>query len=91
MIRIHLSRILGARRWTQAHLARVTGIRPSTINDIYHELVDRINLDHLDRICEALDCPLQDLIEYVPNENKRTGTDLIVEAHGNRKEPSTKG
>lgn len=33
MIRILLSTRLGERRWTQADLARATGIRPSTIND----------------------------------------------------------
>ncbi|OQB15693.1 MAG: hypothetical protein BWY15_00406 [Firmicutes bacterium ADurb.Bin193] len=69
MIRIHLSRLLGEKRWTQADLARCTNIRPSTINEIYHELVDRINLEHLDRICEALDCDLTDIMEYIPNKD----------------------
>ena len=36
MIKILLSTRLGERRWTQADLARMTGIRPSTINDLYH-------------------------------------------------------
>ena len=81
MIRIHLSRLLGERRWTQIQLSRATGIRAATIN----ELVDRVNLEHLDRICEALDCDLSDLMEYVPNIQKKTGHDLIVEEHGNRR------
>lgn len=62
MIRILLSTRLGERRWTQADLARATGIRPSTINDLYHEMADRVNLEHLDLICEALGCELSDLI-----------------------------
>lgn len=62
MIRILLSTRLGERRWTQADLARATGIRPSTINDYYHEFAERVNLEHLDLICEALDCDLEDLI-----------------------------
>ena len=57
-IRILLSRKLGELRWTQADLSRKTGIRPNTINDYYNELSDRINLEHFDRICEALDCDL---------------------------------
>ena len=85
MIRIHLSRLLGERRWTQIQLSRATGIRAATINEIYNELVDRANLEHLDRICEALDCDLSDLMEYVPNIQKKTGHDLIVEEHGNRR------
>ena len=71
MIRILLSTRLGERRWTQADLARATGIRPSTINDYYHEIADRVNLEHLDLICEALDCDLSDLIIREPNAEKR--------------------
>ena len=67
MIRILLSRKLGELRWTQADLARKTGIRPTTINELYHELVERINLEHLDLICEALDCDLDEIIVRVPN------------------------
>ncbi|MHC1722425.1 MAG: helix-turn-helix domain-containing protein [Aminipila sp.] len=71
MIKIYLSRILGERRWTQADLARKTGIRPATIGEWYHELVERINLDHLEKICEVLDCKVEDLIEYVPSHQKK--------------------
>lgn len=68
MIRIMLSKVLGEKRWTQADLARKTGIRANTINDLYHEMSDRISLEQLDLICEALDIELFDLIERTPNE-----------------------
>ncbi len=68
MIRILLSTKLGELRWTQAELARVTGIRPNTINELYHELVERVSLEHLDLICEALDCKLDDLIVRIPEK-----------------------
>ena len=71
MIRILLSTKLGEIRWTQADLARATGIRPNTINELYHELVDRVNLEHLDLICEALGCELSDLVVRVPNEQPK--------------------
>ena len=74
MIRILLSTELGRRKWTQADLARMTGIRPATINDLYHEIAERVNLDHLDLICEALDCDLSKLIERVPNNEPRIRT-----------------
>ena len=80
MIRIMLSKKLGELRWTQADLARATGIRPNTINDLYHEITDRVNLEHLDLICEALGCELSDLIVRVPNAEprvkSRTGKEL---------------
>lgn len=54
MIRILLSTRLGERKWTQADLVRETGIRASTINDLYHEMTDRVSLEQLDQICK---CP----------------------------------
>lgn len=84
MIKNHLSKLLGERRWTQADLARKTGIRRATINGLYNELTDRVNLEHLDRICEVLECSVSDVLEYVPNPQRKTGADLIVEEHGNR-------
>ena len=66
-------------------MAQITGIRPTTISDIYNEVVERLNVEHLDRICEALECDITDLIEYVPNKEKKTGANLIIEEHGNRK------
>ena len=86
MIRILLSRKLGELRWTQADLARATGIRPSTINDLYHEIAERVNLEHLDLICEALDCELSDLIVRVPNSEIRTKTRIGAEKN-RRKTP----
>lgn len=71
MIRIHLSELLGKKRWTQARLARITGIRPSTINEMYHEFIARVTLEHLDLICEALDCTLDEFITFEPNKVPR--------------------
>jgi putative transcriptional regulator len=79
MIKIRLSTLLGERRWTQADLARATDIRPSTINDLYHDIAARVNLEHLDRICEALGCEPSELIVREPNPfpttKTRTGKD----------------
>lgn len=71
MIKILLSKKLGELRWTQADLARKTGIRPTTINEMYHELCERVNLEHLDLICEALGCDLGDIIVRVPNKEPK--------------------
>ena len=85
MIKIHLSKLLGERKLSRADLVRLTGIRFNTISDMYHEIVVKIDVDYLDKICEALNCSLADLLEYVPNKRRSTGKDLIVEEHGNRK------
>ena len=72
MIRILLSRKLGELRWTQADLSRATGIRPNTINEYYHEIAERINLEHLDLICEALGCDVSEIIIRDPSPFART-------------------
>ena len=74
MIRILLSRKLGELRWTQADLARATGIRPSTINEYYHEFAERVNLEHLDLICEALQCDLSEIMIRIPSPISTTKT-----------------
>lgn len=71
MIRIMLSRKLGELRLTQADLSRMTKIRPSTINEYYHDIAERVNLDHMDRICDALNCELGEILERVPNDTPR--------------------
>lgn len=61
-IRILLNKKLSDMRLTQADLSRKTGIRPNTINEYYHELSDRINLEHFDKICNVLNCSLSELL-----------------------------
>lgn len=68
MIRLLLSRKMGELRITQAELSDATGIRPNTINDLYHDVADRISLENLDKICEALGCSLSEIVEYAPNK-----------------------
>ena len=70
MIKINLSRMLGDRRMTQAELAEKSNIRPATINEMYHESIERVNLDYLSRICEVLDCEVDDILQYVPVKSK---------------------
>lgn len=90
MIKIYLSRLLGERRITQAELARQTGIRPSTISEIYNEIIERLNVEHLNKICEYLHCHLDELVQYIPDEHPSTGKYLIIEEHGNRKKDKKK-
>ena len=70
MITIMLSRKLGEMRVTQAELAEKTGIRPNTINDLFHNVAERVNLEHLDKTCEALNCDLSEIVVYTPNTQR---------------------
>ena len=68
MIKIHLSKLLGERRMSQKRLSELTDIRRATINEMYHELVERVNLDYLSNICQVLNVKIEDLLEYVPDK-----------------------
>ncbi len=72
MIKIHLSKLLGEKKMSQAELSRRTGIRHNTICDIYNEICISIKIEHLELICEVLDCNVGDLIKYQKStEGKR--------------------
>ena len=85
MVRNNLSKLLGERRMTQSQLSMLTGIRPNAISDLYNEVALSIKFDHIDKICEVLQCDLSDLFEYIPNKRSRTGKYLIIEEYGNQK------
>ncbi len=85
MIKNNLSVLLGKKRMTQKELADLTGIRPATINEIYHEIALYYSIENIDKICEVLEWDISELFEYVPNKIKKTGENLIKEFHGNRK------
>ena len=76
MIKIVLSRKLGELRRNQADLARATGIRPTTISELDNEFAERISFEHLDLICEALDCDISDIIVRVPNKEPKVTHDF---------------
>ena len=62
-VRVELAR----KKMTQKRLAEITGIRPPTISKIFLGTIDRIPVDVLDRICQALDCQPGDLMTHVPD------------------------
>lgn len=86
MIKIHLSKLLGERRMTQKRLSELTGIRRNAINEWYNEIGVSIKFEHIDRICEVLECSVSDLLEYIPDKVPKTGKYLIIEEHGNQKD-----
>ena len=64
MIDIKLRPLLERRGMTQSELAKLTGIRPSTISDICNNNADFIKIDFLNRILNVLQCGLNDVLEY---------------------------
>jgi len=65
MIILKLRSLLKRKNMTQAELAKLTGIRPSTICDMCNGNADFLKIDFLNRIIKALKCDLKDILEYV--------------------------
>lgn len=84
MIKSKLLVLLAEKRWTRSELANRTGIRANTIGDICNDMAERVSLEHIDRICEVLDCDISDIFVYSKNSIQKTGDNLIIEEHGNR-------
>ncbi len=70
---------------TQKQLAQLTGIRQATISHMCNEIHTNYSLEHLDKICEVLECSLNEFFIHTPNKVKITGDNLIKESHGNSK------
>lgn len=69
-----ISVLLGERRWSQAELARKTGIRMSTINDLYHGLAERISFAQMDSLCKAFGCGPEEIFPYTPDDPGKGNT-----------------
>ena len=70
MFKIKLKELLEERDRNQRSLVLETGIRTGTINAYYHEFVKRMNVADLIKICDALNCSLDELLEYIPDKKK---------------------
>lgn len=65
MIRLCLDTALEKYKISRYELAKRTGIQYQIIDNYYKNKVKRYDSFVLDRICTALDCRVEDIIEYV--------------------------
>ena len=72
MIKIILSDLLGKHKMTQSALAKATNIRPATISKMYYEESKRLDISQLNHICQVFNCEISDLLEYVPDVEKKS-------------------
>ena len=57
---------------TQSALAKATNIRPATISKMYYEESKRLDISQLNHICQVFNCEISDLLEYVPDVEKKS-------------------
>ena len=64
MIRLTLDKALEKTSMTRYELAKQTGIRYQIIDNYYKNKVIRYDSYVLDKLCGALNCSIDDIIEY---------------------------
>jgi putative transcriptional regulator len=67
MIRCHFSRLLGERKLRVSQVSRDTGLNHSTLNRLYREDIDRIEMDVIEVVCTYFGIGVGELLELVPN------------------------
>ncbi len=63
MVIIKLKKLLYEKGISQSELAKVTGIRPSTICDLYNQNAAFVKLENVYKICKVLNCKIDELFE----------------------------
>lgn len=74
MIKLKLHLLMAQTRMSQKELSNLTGIQPSIINKYYNDTIVRIPKEHLNIFCKLFNCNVQDLIEYIPDEETSADT-----------------
>ena len=64
MIKFIIDETLNTKGITRYELSKRTGIKYQIIDNYYKNKVIRYDSYVLDRICEALDCEISDIIKY---------------------------
>lgn len=67
-MRNHFSRILGERLLTISKVHEDTGIARSTLINLYYRRAKNVKFDTLRKLCDYLQIPLSELIDYTPKE-----------------------
>lgn len=67
MIKNKLSEIMGKRRLNMAQVARSSNLTHVTVFRIYHNKTKTIELETLNKLCNTLNCRVQDIFEHIPD------------------------
>lgn len=70
-IKIKLAEVLTRRNITRNQLSTAIGVKYEIVNRYYRaDNIERFDLDFLAKVCYALDCKVEDLLEYHDPEPK---------------------
>jgi putative transcriptional regulator len=68
MLKNNLSKLMGEKKVKITELHRLTGLSRNTLTKLYYEKTDYISFKTIEKLCWALDCNTQELLEYIPDD-----------------------
>jgi putative transcriptional regulator len=69
-VELKLKEVMDARGITRNQLAKLIDARFEVVGKWYKGEVEKMDLDILARICYALDCTAEDILQYIPGEKE---------------------
>ena len=69
-IRIKLDTLLTEKGVSRTKLCQRAEMQMTQLNKYYRNTVTRLDTDVLARLCTALDCRIEDILEFVPPEEE---------------------
>ena len=68
-VKIKLDALLNEKGLSKNKLSHRAEMQRTQINNYCKNKITRLDIDVLARICTVLECRIEDLLEFVPNEN----------------------
>ena len=65
MIKCNLSELLGRKKLKISQLCRDTGINRGTLDRLYYDNAQRVDLDVIEVLCKYLDCSIEELFTMI--------------------------
>lgn len=66
-MKVILNETLHQKGISQYQLSKIIGITPANLNNLCNNKTTSIKFSILDKICEALDCNVSDILQYEKN------------------------
>lgn len=74
-IKWRLTAVMADREVDNEKLQELTGFHPGTISKLRNNPPRRIDVETLDKLCQALACTPGDLLRYVPGQDQKVSND----------------
>jgi len=63
---------MGKYRYNMGHVHEKTGLSRTTISNLYHDRMERIDYVTLSKLCELFNCPVGDILEYSKEDDAQS-------------------